>query len=113
MGKIHLKIDVLKDQNDHGVYRCKMMQDYFFNHPRCDACTSRMPTTRANESQWIELRKVDQELLGIASHGKKVKSSEQKEKNYELHAKKKQKVLDDNDTFLANEKAKHSTTKYV
>jgi hypothetical protein len=46
----------------------------------------------------------------LASYGEKVKSSEHREKNYEQHAKKKQKVLDDIDIFLDNEKAKHKTT---
>jgi hypothetical protein len=40
-----------------------------------------------------------------------VKSSEHREKNYDRHTKKKQKVLDDIDIFLANEESKHSTAK--
>jgi hypothetical protein len=39
-----------------------------------------------------------------------VQSSEYRENNYDRHAKKKQKVLDDVDIFLANEKSTHNTT---
>jgi hypothetical protein len=41
---------------------------------------------------------------------KKIQSSENRENNYDRHAKKKQKVLDDIDIFLANEKSRHNTT---
>ena len=67
-----------------------------------------MPTTYENNSEWIKLCKIDTKLL--ASYGGKVT----REKNYDRHAKKKQKVLnegfDDIAIFLANKIATHNTT---
>ncbi len=103
------KIDSLQDPNGLGVYRCKMSQGYFFTIQDPTLAPPEMLTTHANNSEWIRLCKVDQELL--SSYGKKVKSSEHRENNYDRHTKKKQKVLDDIDIFLANKKSKHSTTK--
>jgi hypothetical protein len=108
LGKLHPQIDSLQDQNDHGVYRCKMSQGYFFTIQNATLSPPEMLTTHANNSKWIELCKVDQQLL--ASYGKKVNSYENREQNYGRHAKKKQKVLDDIDIFLANEKSRHNTT---
>ena len=42
--------------------------------------------------------------------GKKVKSSEHREKNYDRHTEKKQKVLDDVEIFLAHGKSTLNTT---
>ena len=71
--------------------------------------TPEIPTTYSNNSEWNKLCKVDEKLLAI--YEKKLQSTEHRENNYDRHAKKKQKVLDDVDIFLANEKSKHSTTK--
>jgi hypothetical protein len=66
-----------------------------------------MPTTYTNNSEWSKLCKLDEKLL--ASYEKKVQSSEHRENNYYRHAKKKQRVLDDADIFLANEKSAYNT----
>ena len=75
------------------------MQDvpkgYFFTIQDPTLAPPEMLTTHANNSEWIRLCKVDQELL--SSHGKKVKSSEHRENNYDRHTKKKHKVLDNID----------------
>jgi hypothetical protein len=88
LGKLHPKINSLQEKTQHGVYRCKKSQGYFFTAQDATLAPPEMPHTCANESEWIKLCKVDQELL--ASYGGKVKSSEHREKNYERHAKKKQ-----------------------
>jgi hypothetical protein len=85
-----------------------MSAGYFFTIQDPMLAPPEMLTTRANDSEWIRLCKVDQELLSC--YGKKVKSSEHREKNYDRHTKKKLKVLDDIDIFLANKKSKHKTT---
>ena len=72
------KIDSLQDPNGLGVYRCKMSQGYFFTIQDPTLAPPEMLTTHANNSEWIRLCKVDQEKL--SSHGKKVKSSEHREK---------------------------------
>jgi hypothetical protein len=106
LGKLLPKIDSLKDPNGLGVYRCKMSAGYFFTIQDPMLAPPEMLTTRANDSEWIELCKLDEKLL--ASYEKKMQSSENRE-NYDRHAKKKQKVLDDIDIFLANEKSRHNT----
>ncbi len=109
LGKLHPEIDSLQDPNGLGVYRCKMSAGYFFTIQDPMLAPPEMLTTRANDSEWIKLCKVDEKLL--ASYEKRIQSSENRENNYDRHAKKKQKVLDDIDIFLANKKSKHSTTK--
>jgi hypothetical protein len=67
-----------------------------------------MPTTYANNSEWIKACQTDEKLL--ASYGGKGN----REKNYDRHAKKKQNVVDevfdDVDIFLANKISTHNTT---
>ena len=108
LGKLHDKIDSLQDPNALGVYRCKMSGGYYFTIQDPKLAPPEMPTTYANNSEWIKLCKIDKTLL--ASYGRKVN----KEKNYDRHAKKKQKVVnevfDDVDIFLANKISKHNTT---
>ena len=74
--------------------------------PRLIHCKTQ--TTYANNSEWIKPCQTDEKLL--ASYGGKVN----REKNYDRHAKKKQKVLDevfdDVDIFLANKISTHNTT---
>ena len=108
LGKLHPKIDSLQDPNGLGVYQCKMPAGYFFTVQDLMLAPPEMLTTRANDSEWIKLCKVDEKLL--ASYEKRIQSSESRENNYDRHAKKKQKVLDDVDIFLANEKSKYNTT---
>jgi hypothetical protein len=108
LGKLHPEIDSLQDPNGLGVYRCKMSAGYFFTVQDPMLAPPEMLTTRANDSEWIKLCKVDEKLL--ASYEKRIQSSENRENNYDRHAKKKQKVLDDVDIFLANEKSKYNTT---
>jgi hypothetical protein len=85
-----------------------MSQGYFFTIKDPTHAPPEMLTTHANNSKWIRLCEADQELL--SSYGKEVKSGEHREKNYDRHTKKKQKVLDNIDIFLANKKSKHKTT---
>jgi hypothetical protein len=107
LGKLHPKIDSLQEPNGLGVYRCKMSGGYFFTIQDRMLAPPNMPTTYANNSEWSKLCKLNEKLL--ASYEKKVRSSEQRENNYDRHAKKKQKVLDDVDIFLANEKSAYNT----
>jgi hypothetical protein len=108
LGQLHYKIDSLQEPDDHGVYRCKMSQGYFLTIQDATLAPPEMPTTYRNDSEWIKLCKVDQELL--VSYKIRVESREHREKNYDRHAKKKQKVLDDVVIFLANEKSTYDTT---
>jgi hypothetical protein len=77
-------------------------------HPRLIHRKTQMPTTYANNSEWIKVCQTDEKLL--ASYGGKVN----REKNYDRHAKKKQNVVDevfdDVDIFLANKISTHNTT---
>jgi hypothetical protein len=108
LGNLHSKTNSLEDQNDFGVYRCKMSQGYYFTIQDVTLAHPEMPATRAKDSEWIKLCRVEQELL--ASYGIQVNSREHREQNYDRHANKKQKVLDNIDIFLAKEKATHNTT---
>jgi hypothetical protein len=71
LGKLHPKLDSLQAQNDHMECtdaRCREAFNYFTIQDVMLA-PPEMPTTYAiNESQWIRVCKVDQELL--ASFGK-------------------------------------------
>jgi hypothetical protein len=62
-----------------------------------------MPATRANDSYWINICQVDQKKL--ANFEKLVHRAD----TFDRHARKKQKVSDDIDIFLANEKARYNT----
>ncbi len=108
LGNLHPNIDSLQDPNVLGVYRCKMSRGYFFTIQDPMLAPPEMPTTYGNNSEWIKLCQTDEKLL--ASYGGKVN----REKNYDRHAKKKQKVLgeviDEVDIFLANKTALHNTT---
>jgi hypothetical protein len=63
LGKLHYKIDSLEESNDHGVYRCKMSQGYFFTIQDPMLTPPEMPNTHANDSEWTNLCKVDETLL--------------------------------------------------
>jgi hypothetical protein len=108
LGKLHPKIDSLKDPNALGVYRCKMSGGSFFTIQDPIHAPPEMPTTYANNSEWIKLCQKDEQLL--ASYKGKVN----REKTYDRHANKKQKVLDevfdDVDIFLADKRSTHNTT---
>jgi hypothetical protein len=108
LGKLHRKIDSLKDPNALGVYPCKMSGGYFFTIQDPMHAPPEMPTTYANNSEWIKLCQKDEQLL--ASYKGKVN----REKTYDRHAKKKQKVLDevfdDVGIFLVDKKSTHNTT---
>ncbi len=54
LGKLHPKIDSLQDQNTHGVYRCKTNKGYFFTIQDPMLPPPEMPTTYANNSEWIK-----------------------------------------------------------
>ena len=73
LGKLHPKIDSLQDPNALGVYRCKMSGGYFFTIQDPKLAPPEMPTTYANNSEWIKLCKIDETLL--ASYGGKVNST--------------------------------------
>jgi hypothetical protein len=77
LGKIDPKIDSLRDPNGHGVYRCKMSGGYFSTIQDPALAPPKMPTTYANNSEWIKLCKIDEKLL--ARYETKVKSSEHRE----------------------------------
>ena len=108
LGKLHPKIDSLQEKNGLGVYRCKMSGGYFFTIQDPMLAPPEMPTTYSNNSEWNKLCEVDEKLLAI--YEKKLQSTEHRENNYDRHAKKKQKVLDDVDIFLANKNSTINTT---
>ncbi len=85
LGKLLPKIDSLKDPNGLGVYRCKMSAGYFFTIQDPMLAPPEMLTTRANDSEWIKLCKVNEQLL--ASYEKRIQSIENRENNYDRHAK--------------------------
>jgi hypothetical protein len=69
LGKLHPEIGSLQDPNGLEVYPCKMSAGYFFTIQDPMLANPEMLTTRANDSKWIKLCKVDEKLL--ASYEKK------------------------------------------
>jgi hypothetical protein len=63
LGKLHPKIDSLKDPNALGVYRCKMSGGYFFTIQDPMHAPPEMPTTYANNLEWMKLCQKDEQLL--------------------------------------------------
>ncbi len=80
-----------------------MSQGYYFTIQDVTLAPPEMPATRANDSDWINICQVDQKKL--ANFEKLVHRAD----TFDRHARKKQKVSDDIDIFLANEKARYNT----
>ena len=67
-----------------------MSQGYFFTIQDAKLAPPEMPNTRTAEDEWMRVSNLDK-------------------KKYNQHANKKQKVVDDIDIFLSNEKSKYNT----
>ncbi len=81
-----------------------MSQGYYFTNQNVTLASPEMPASRANDSDWINICQVDQKKL--ANFEKLVHRAD----TFDRHARKKQKVSNDIDIFLANEKSKYNTT---
>ena len=79
-----------------------MSQGYYFPIQDVRLAPPEMPATRANDSDWINICQVDQKKL--ANFEKLVHRAD----TFDRHARKKQKVSDDIDIVLANEKGRYN-----